>query len=217
MKKGLLDIQYRVLGALSTNVYFLINRETREVLLVDPADNADYILEQCRLRDYHLKAILLTHGHFDHIFAAAQLREKTGVPIYAHEEEVKLLGSANMNRSQVWATGITLQADVLLRDKQEIQLAGFIIRVLHTPGHTGGSCCYYFPEEDVLISGDTLFFESYGRTDLETGSTSAIMRSLKEVLFRLPDETEVYPGHMDATDIAHEKKYNPAAYSYDDF
>ena len=84
--------------------------------------------------------------------------------------------------------------------------------MIHTPGHTAGSCCYYFEEEKILIAGDTLFYESYGRTDLDTGSEAAIMRSLREQLFLLPDDVEVYPGHGDSTTIGHEKKYNPAAF-----
>lgn len=205
-----LEIQYRVLGAIGTNVYFLINQETRETLLVDPADNAEYLLEQCRLRDYHLVGILLTHGHFDHIYAIPDLKKAADVPVYAYWEEEKLLGDAWMNRSQAWAESMTVKPDVLLQDQQELELAGFHIQVIHTPGHTAGSCCYYFPEEKVLISGDTLFRESYGRTDLDTGSQTAILQSLKERLFLLPDDVDVYPGHMDFTTIGHEKQYNPA-------
>lgn len=205
-----MEIQYRVLGTIGTNVYFIVNKETRETLLVDPADNADYILEQCRMRDYHLKGILLTHGHFDHIYAIPDLRKSVDVPVYAYSEEAKLMEDPWMNRSQAWAESISVKPDVLLSDHQELTLAGFRIQVLHTPGHTAGSCCYYFEDEKVLISGDTLFCESYGRTDLDTGSYSAILKSLKEKLLVLPDDVDVYPGHMDVTTIGHEKKYNPA-------
>lgn len=205
-----MEIQYRVLGTIGTNVYFIVNKETRETLLVDPADNADYILEQCRMRDYHLVGILLTHGHFDHIYAIPDLRKSLDVPVYAYSEEAKLMEDPWMNRSQAWAESISVKPDVLLSDHQELTLAGFRIQVLHTPGHTAGSCCYYFEDEKVLISGDTLFCESYGRTDLDTGSYSAILKSLKEKLLVLPDDVDVYPGHMDVTTIGHEKKYNPA-------
>lgn len=207
-----LEIQYRVLGALGTNVYFLINKETRETLLVDPADNADYILEQCKLRDYHLTAILLTHGHFDHIFAVNDIRDATGVPVYAYVDEEPLMMDSWANRSRSWATAMTVKPDILVHDNEVLELAGFRIQVMHTPGHTAGSCCYYLEEEKTLMCGDTLFFESYGRTDLETGSEAAILRSLNECLFVLPDDVQAYPGHMDMTDIGHEKKYNPAAF-----
>ena len=207
-----MEIQYRVLGAIGTNVYFLINKETKETLLVDPADNAPYLLEQIKMRGYDMKAILLTHGQFDHIYAVNDLKKSLDVPVYAYADEAALMGDSWMNRSKAWAEAMTVTPDILLHDGDELDLAGFHIRVIHTPGHTAGSCCYYFEEEKILIAGDTLFYESYGRTDLDTGSEAAIMRSLREQLFLLPDDVEVYPGHGDSTTIGHEKKYNPAAF-----
>ncbi|MBQ0025862.1 MAG: MBL fold metallo-hydrolase [Lachnospiraceae bacterium] len=209
---GKLSVQYRVLGLLNTNTYFLINQETKEGIVVDPADCADYIMRQFELREYTMKAIFLTHGHFDHIYAVNDLRDAAGVPVYAYADEERLLGDSYFNRSSVWAEGMTVKPDILVHDREHLQVAGFDIEVIHTPGHTAGSCCYYFAEDSVLIAGDTLFYESYGRTDLSTGSQDEMLHSLTEKLFLLPPETEVYPGHGDATTIEHELEYNPACF-----
>ena len=204
-----LELSYRVLGSIGTNVYFVINKTTRETIIIDPADEADYLLEQAKLRDYRICAVLLTHGHFDHIMAADAIRKATGVKIYAYKDEEKILTDKYRNRSANWATPTTLNADEWLSDGQEIELAGFHIRVIHTPGHTCGSCCYYMYEEGVLFSGDTLFKDSYGRTDLPTGSEDEIIVSVQMLLTRLPEETDVFPGHMDRTTIGYERRYNP--------
>ncbi|MCD8022875.1 MAG: MBL fold metallo-hydrolase, partial [Lachnospiraceae bacterium] len=105
--------------------------------------------------------------------------------------------------------GYTLEADHYLKDREALELAGFTITVMHTPGHTGGSACYYLPEENLLFSGDTLFHCSVGRTDFPPGSMGEMHRSLHEKLFLLPDETDVLPGHDSATSIGYEKRYNP--------
>ena len=206
---GKLEISYRILGAIGTNVYFLINTETRETILVDPADNAEYLLDQAEMRDYYISGILLTHGHFDHIYAVNDLKKHRDIPVYACAAEEKLLGDPDLNRSAAWAEPCRLKADILLTDGDEFDLAGFHIKMIHTPGHTAGSCCYYIEDEKVLISGDTLFANSYGRTDLATGSQSSIVKSIKEKLLVLPPDVQVYPGHGDFTTIDQERKYNP--------
>jgi glyoxylase-like metal-dependent hydrolase (beta-lactamase superfamily II) len=204
-----LELSYRVLGSIGTNVYFAVNKATRETVIIDPADDADYLLEQAKLRDYHICAILLTHGHFDHIMAADAIRKAAGVKIYAYKDEKKVLTDKYRNRSASWAVATTLDADEWLEDGEVLELAGFHIKVIHTPGHTCGSCCYYFYEEGVLFSGDTLFRESFGRTDLPTGSEDEIISSVQMLLTSLPEETDVFPGHMDRTTIGHERQFNP--------
>ncbi|MGI6071051.1 MAG: MBL fold metallo-hydrolase [Blautia sp.] len=200
-----LEMQQLILGMVYTNCYFLKNKETGELFIVDPADAPQKIEAMVDRMEGRPTAVLLTHGHYDHILAANALREKYGLKIYACEEERELLENPAANLSG----SCSVTADVWLKDQEVFQAAGFQVQMLHTPGHTKGSCCYYLEDEKILLSGDTLFCESVGRTDLPTGSTSAIVRSLHRLLDTLPDEVEVYPGHESMTTIAHEKRYNP--------
>lgn len=161
----------------------------------------------------------MTHGHFDHVWGLSALKgavnreraEKGADPIkvYALDAERELLGNARLNASEMAGRAVTVEADEYLRDGQKINVADIEFQVIATPGHTGGSCCYYIEEAGFLISGDTLFQESVGRTDLPTGSMSALIRSIKEKLFCLPETTKVYPGHGASTSIGYEKENNP--------
>ena len=196
------------LGMLATNCYLVANEETGELVILDPADEADRILARVRQMNARPVAILLTHGHFDHIGAVASLQKTYSIPVCAMTEEQELLQDAQKNLSGLYVKPVTVQADRFFRDGETVQLAGFSFRVLHTPGHTAGSCCYYLAEEHVLLSGDTLFAGSCGRTDLPTGSMNAIVRSIRERLFALPPETEVYPGHGETTSIGWEQRSN---------
>ena len=161
------------------------------------------------LRTRDLRAILLTHGHFDHIWGVEEIRELSGAKVYAYEKEKELCEDASLNVSKGAGRACVVKADQYVKDGGEITEAGITCRLLATPGHTSGSCCYYFEADKILISGDTLFQESVGRTDLPTGSMGTLVRSVKDKLFPLPDEVKVYPGHGEATTIGHEKKYNP--------
>lgn len=206
---GKLKIGRLMLGICQTNCYFVYREGTNDVIFFDPADKGDYIYETLKEKGFQVRGILLTHAHFDHIWGVNRLKELSGAPLYAYEEERVLCEDAVKNVSDQVGRPCTVKPDRYLKDQEKITIAEMTCRVIATPGHTIGSCCYYFEEEGILIAGDTLFQESVGRTDLATGSMGDLTRSVKERLFLLPDETKVYPGHGDSTTIGHEKKYNP--------
>lgn len=197
------------MGVCQTNCYFVYREGSGEALFFDPADRGDYLYQALKDKGFSVSAILLTHGHFDHIWGLERLKELSGARVYAYEEERKLCENAGMNVSAGAGRAVQVTPDVLLKDGERLTLSGMSFQVIATPGHTAGSCCYYFEEDKILLSGDTLFEESVGRTDLPTGSMSALVRSIRERLLTLPEEVRVYPGHGGFTTIGHEKENNP--------
>ena len=207
---GNIKIEKMVLGMVQTNTWFVINEKTKELILIDPADDAGRIIRKIEADGLKLQGILLTHGHFDHIGAVDDLRTYfKGVQCYAGEKEEEVLENGSYNLSASWAAALSIRADRLLRDKETLTLAGVKIKVIETPGHTKGGVCYYLSEEGVLFSGDTLFRTSVGRTDFPTGSMSQIVRSVQYLTENLPGDTVVYPGHQEITTIAYEQRFNP--------
>ena len=131
------------------------------------------------------------------------------VPVYVEEEDQEILTDPRLNLSATYTAGYTFSGAQSVRDGQILSFAGYEFQVIHTPGHTRGGCCYYVASEHVLFSGDTLFQNSVGRSDFPNSSTSDLIRSVREKLLLLPDDTVVYPGHMGETTIGHERDYNP--------
>ena len=206
----MIRVDYMVVGPVSTNCYFLINEELRETVIVDPGENAGQI--QSYLAENELKpvAILLTHGHFDHMMAAEKLRAAYGIKVYATAKEKELLNSSVLNLAKGFLRAdYTMDADIYCKEGDEFYLAGCSIQVLETPGHTPGGCCYYIPSQNMLFSGDTLFYRSIGRTDFPGGSFQELSKSIKEKLYVLPAETICYSGHGEVTRIGFEKEHNP--------
>ncbi len=207
-----LAIRMMVLGPVQTNCYFLINEDTKEVLIVDPADRAQKIIEWINSEGLKPVAILLTHGHFDHIMGVQGVKKEYGIPVYASKDEVEVLADPQINVSTMMGAYLSMKADELFSDGDVLELAGMKLKVISTPGHTIGSVCFYMEEEKVLISGDTLFEASVGRSDFPTGSSRQLIESIKTRLFVLPDDTDVFPGHGGTTNIAYEKAHNPFIY-----
>ena len=206
----MIRVDFMVVGPVSTNCYFLINEELKEVVIVDPGDYADKIKAYIVKEGLKPVAILLTHGHFDHMMAAEALREEYQISVYACAKEKVLLNSASKNLSNGFIrASYTMDADIYCKEGDELCLAGCTIKVLETPGHTPGGCCYYIASENIVFTGDTLFCLSIGRTDFEGGSYPEICKSIKEKLFVLPDETICYCGHGEDTRIGYEKGRNP--------
>lgn len=202
-------IDSRILGMVGTNCYLLCNMDIKECVLIDPADSQDEISRMIDESGCSLKGILLTHGHFDHIMAADAIRDKYGVKVYASCDEKNTLEQPHINLGEAYGLKLSVKADVWHKDGEILKLAGFDIEALHTPGHTEGGSCYYIREIGVLFSGDTLFCSSVGRTDFPGGSMSEIVRSIKEKVMVLPDDTKVYPGHGEGTSVGYERVNNP--------
>ncbi len=199
-----------VLGNLATNCYTVVNTDTRQVVIIDPAANADFLINMVNNQNYILEGILLTHGHVDHIGAVGKLVEAfPQAKIYCSEDEINVLTDSKVNLSTMFGANLSYNADITLTDNQEINLIGVNMLCIKTPGHTEGGMCYYIESESILFSGDTLFEESIGRSDFPTGSGATLVKSIKEKLLILPDAVVVYPGHGDKTTISNEKKYNP--------
>ena len=202
----MLKIQKMTLGSFMTNVYFIIDPETRDCFVVDPADRCDLILEKVRAQDLCVKGILLTHAHFDHIMALEELRDATGAPVMLTEAENALLCDSGANMLDSYGDGSDCRpGDKLLRDGDVIALGENEIKVMLLPGHTPGSCAYLFGDD--MIAGDTVFREGIGRYDFPGGDYAKLRASLSRIA-ALEGDLRIYPGHGASTTLSHEKEFN---------
>ncbi|MEJ2701607.1 MAG: MBL fold metallo-hydrolase [Sedimentisphaerales bacterium] len=201
-----------ILGAYETNCYVLrSSEEAKDCLVVDPGLDADPLIDFLADRELSPVAIVLTHGHIDHIAGLAVLRKRfPDAKVYIHKLDAGMLAEPYTNLSAMSGGSFTTEPeDVTLEEPDVIDLAGIKLQVLHTPGHTPGGICLYSAQDGVVLVGDTLFAGSIGRTDFPGGSMSQLLKGVKEKLFTLPGGTKAYPGHGPATTIASEKAHNP--------
>ena len=203
-----MKIKVEIVGAMQENTYFAIEEETNNAIIIDPGAEAEKLINIIEKEGLNLKYIVLTHAHFDHIGACAKIKEKFNVPIVLGEGEEVLLENGNNNLSSVYGETIELKGDKYLKDGEILKFGENLeFKTIQTTGHTPGGICIYFEKDNVLFSGDTLFYGSIGRTDFPYGSSSDLIKSLDK-LKKLPDETYVYSGHGPKTTIGTEKNIN---------
>jgi glyoxylase-like metal-dependent hydrolase (beta-lactamase superfamily II) len=204
-----LIVETMPVGLLQTNCYLAACEETREAVIVDPGGHPERILGAVQKNRLRVRYVLNTHGHFDHTEANAAIVAATGAPLAAHPLERPLLAMAGGAGyfGLPARPGPAPSRDLV--PGEELAVGTLRFQVLYTPGHTPGHVCFYERDQGVLFDGDVLFYQGIGRADLPGGNPQQLIRSIRAVLYALPDETLVYPGHGPATTIGDEKRYNP--------
>jgi glyoxylase-like metal-dependent hydrolase (beta-lactamase superfamily II) len=206
-----LEVRGVVVGLFRENCWIVGSRRRGEAVVIDPGDEPEEILALARDMGVAITRILASHAHLDHIMAVRDVADATGAPFLLHADDLRI-AEAMPNSARAWLSREVLPPPPVAAypvDGQDVEVAGVTLRVIHTPGHTPGSISLYAAEARLLFSGDTLFRESIGRTDLPGGDTDTILASIRERLYTLPDDTRVLPGHMQETTIGHEKGHNP--------
>ncbi len=197
-------------GPLQCNCSIIGDETTREAMVIDPGDDIADILALIGKHNLQVKQIVITHAHIDHVGGAMKLRAATGAPILLNQNDSALLKMLDIQAAWIGmpAPG-KVEIEQSIGESDKVQAGPLVAQVMHTPGHTEGSICLYFPAEKKLVAGDTLFAGSIGRTDLPGGSFDKIIRSLQEKVLALPDDTVVIPGHGPRTTIGEERESNP--------
>jgi len=197
-------------GMLACNCSIFGDEATREAIVIDPGADIEKIVEILDRHGLHVKAIVITHAHIDHIGGAEKLRSLTGAPVWMNPSDELIAKSLALQAAWLGMPNAKNPGiDQPAKEGDVLQLGPAKFQILQTPGHTPGSISLFIPTESKLVAGDTLFRESIGRTDLPGGSHKNILRSIQEKLFKLPDETLVIPGHGANTTIGREKRFNP--------
>jgi glyoxylase-like metal-dependent hydrolase (beta-lactamase superfamily II) len=199
-----------VVGPLGVNCYILGCPETKEGIVVDPGAEPERIMAAVNRLGLRITRVVNTHGHFDHVGGNRRLLEATGAKLLIHEADAPFLSRAAASAATYGlSTDDSPPPDQHLSDGEELAFGTIRLKVLHTPGHTPGGCCLYLEQAGMVITGDTLFADSVGRTDFPGSSHEALVAGIRAKLFPLPEETVVHPGHGPATTIGREKRHNP--------
>ena len=206
-----LEVRGVVVGLFQENCWVVGSRQRGEAVVIDPGDEPEEILALARDMGVKITRVLASHAHLDHIMAARDIVQATGAPFLLHAGDVRIAEYMPEAARQWLGREVEPPPDIdaFPVDGQDIEVAGVALKVIHTPGHTPGSVSLYAAEAHLLFSGDTLFRESIGRTDLPGGDTQTILQSIRQRLYTLPDDTRVLPGHMQETTIAYERAHNP--------
>ena len=203
-----MELNRLTLSVFSENCYFY--HDDKDCVVFDPGSDFEYIKDFLNSKGLKVKYILLTHTHFDHAGAVVDLQNYSNCEVMCTEKDLLMMDDMNELAPMFGTNPIKIPTiDRFLEDNDEIDFNGVKIKVITTPGHTAGGVCFYIEQDGILISGDTLFLESVGRSDFPTGNMDELSDSIKNKLYSLPDNTLVYPGHGLHTTIGYEKVSNP--------
>lgn len=207
----MMKIMYMVLGPFMTNTYILYNEETMEGLVVDPSFSPEHYIKAIEEKKIHLTSIFLTHAHVDHMAGMNELRKAfPKARMYMDKRDQPFLRDPEKNLSYMFPTPTLVDdADVWVKDGDEIETSGYTFQVIDTSGHTPGGISFYLKKEGIVFTGDSLFQGSIGRTDFPGGSMKELTGIIRKNLFTLPDSTVVLSGHGEQTTIGQEKRTNP--------
>jgi glyoxylase-like metal-dependent hydrolase (beta-lactamase superfamily II) len=202
----MMDIDWLIVGPLQTNCYVISDEQTFDAIVVDPGDEADKILQIIRQKKLKVLMIICTHGHFDHVGAVTRLKEGTGAKVALNRDDIDIYSRAE-DQAALWEYRIEPppEPDLFLADRDKVTVGNLNFEVIYTPGHSPGGICLY--GEGVVVSGDTIFAGSVGRTDFYGGNIDELKKSFVEIL-SLPPETRILPGHGEWSTVGTEKKTN---------
>lgn len=205
-----MNIETLVVGPIETNCYIASDPVSREAVIIDAGDDAEEILAYVEQNRLQVKYLLNTHGHFDHIQANDAIREKTGAQLAIHADDVELLASPEkVSAGMMSVIHGCREPELVLHNGDTIAFGPYQLRVIYTPGHSKGGCCFYEVQEKVCFTGDTLFRGSIGRTDLYGGNYAVLLKSVRERLQVVADDVTIYPGHGPESTMAFERRANP--------